>query len=72
MGRCACAAIGVLTVALTGCRTAAPATPVQATFYKVDTFTGSSRGEDAHIYAAKRKGIGEATPRCRHLAPARS
>jgi hypothetical protein len=59
MGRCACAAIGVLTIALMGCRTAAPVTPVKASFYKVDTFTGSSLGEDAHIYAARRKGIGE-------------
>ena len=51
MGRCSWAGIGVLTMALAGCRTTA--------FYKVDTFTGSSLGEDAHIYAVRQEGIGE-------------
>ena len=51
MGRCAWAGIGVLTIALAGCRTAA--------FHNVETFTGSSLGEDAHIYAARQEGIGE-------------
>jgi hypothetical protein len=59
MGRCECAAIGVLTIAFMGCRTAAPVTPVKTTFHEVDTFSGSSLGEDAHIYASRREGIGQ-------------
>ena len=59
MKRCECAAIGVLTIALMGCRTAAPATPVKAAFHDVETFSGSSLGGDADVYAARREGIGQ-------------
>lgn len=59
MGRYECAAIGVLTIAFMGCRTAAPVTPVKTTFHEVETFSGSSLGGDAHIYASRREGIGQ-------------
>jgi hypothetical protein len=59
MGRWRCAMIGLVMTALAGCRTAAPLTPTKATFYKIESFSGSSLSADAHIYAARRQGIGE-------------
>lgn len=53
------AAIGVLTIALMGCRTAAPVAPVKTIFHDVQTFSGSSLGGDAEVYAARREGIGQ-------------